>query len=347
MKVIRFNNDENTLKLQLDSFDDMYLMERIVGKGDNVESRSFRRFRANETDIGEQKEVVVKICVEKTELDKGAAKLRFTGKIIKGHPEEFVKLGSYHTINVGEKDAIEVQKSIWKDYILKRIKQAVSDTKKPRLGVVALDEEKATIAYVRGYGIDIITEIYSHLSKRLKESDFEKQKEAYFGNVIKAMTNMQIDIIVIAGPGFTKDNLKKYIENKEITTGKKLVYTSASDSERSGVREAAKSDEVAKLIVQEHIRSEFRLLNTFLKGLNFNSSHYGAQQVKSSLDDYKAGIILVNDNLLNDEQIQSLLDIADNQKVEISIFNSDDEAGMQLANFKGIASISRSMLGSD
>lgn len=344
MKIIRFREDENTLKVQLDSFDDMYLMERIVGKGDNVESRSFRRFRANETDIGEQKEVVVKICIEKIELDKGASKLRFTGKIISGHPQEFVRLNSYHTINVGEKDVIEVQKEVWKDYILKRIKQAALDTKKPRLGVVALDEEKATIAYVRGYGIDIITEIYSHLSKRLKESDFERQKEAYFLNIIKAMSNMQIDIVVIAGPGFTKDNLKKYISNKETNIGKRLVYTSASDSERSGVREAAKSDEVAKLMAQEHIRSEFRLLNLFLKGLNFDSSCYGMEPVNSSLDEYKAGIILVNDNLLNDGQIQQLLDIADNQKVEISIFNSDDEAGMQLANFKGIASIAKSML---
>ena len=63
MRVVRFNSEENSLKLQLDSFDDLYLMERIVGKGDNVESRSFRRFRASETDIGEQKEVVVKVNV--------------------------------------------------------------------------------------------------------------------------------------------------------------------------------------------------------------------------------------------------------------------------------------------
>ncbi len=344
MRIIKFNQDESSLKVQIDSFDDLYLMERVVGRGDNVESRSFRRFRAHETDIGEQKEVVIKINVEKLELDKGAGKLRFTGKIISGHPEEFVKLSSYHTINVGEKDVIEIQKTTWKEYILKRIKQAVLDTKKPRLGVVALDEEKATIAYVKGYGIDIITEIYSHLSKRLKEADFSKQKEIYFKDVIKAISNMPVEIIVIAGPGFTKDNIKKYMENNEISLGKKIVYVPVSDSERSGVREAAKSDEVSKIITQEHIRNEFQLLNKFLSGLNFNASAYGVEQVMDQLNEYKSGVVLVNDNMLNDEKIQQVLDCADARKVEISIFNSDDEAGMQLANFKGLASIAKSML---
>lgn len=346
MRVVRFNSEVNSLKLQLDSFDDLYLMERIVGKGDNVESRSFRRFRASETDIGEQKEVVIKVNVEKVDLDKGAGKLRFTGKIVSAHPEEFVKLNSYHTINVGERDIIDVEKqSPWKDYILRRIKQAVADTKKPRLAVVALDEEKATIAYVRGYGIDIITEIYSHLSKRLKEADFEKQKESYFKDIIKAITNMQIDIVVVAGPGFTKDNLKKYIESKEIKFDKKLIYVPASDAERSGVREAAKSDEVAKVMAQEHVRMEFKLLNTFLNGLNFSASAYGPENVLEMLNEYKAGAVLVNDNVLNDASIQKVLDAADLQKISIEIFNSEDEAGAQLSNFKSIACVSRAMMG--
>jgi protein pelota len=344
MKVLKFNDAENSLKVQIDSFDDLYLMARLISKDDKVEGRSFRRFKPSEDDKGEQKEVYIKINVEKTDLDKGANKLRLTGKIISGHPEEFIKFNSYHTINVGQRDIITIEKQEWKDYIIRRIKQAVADTKKPKLGVIAIDDEKATIAYIKGYGIDIISEIYSHLSKRLKEADFAKARDAYFDEIISSINNMEVDIVVIAGPGFMKDDIKKYIEEKRISTGKKLLYVTASDAERSGVREAAHSNAVLNAIEQDHLKDEFILLNTFMNGIQVNASFYGYENVKKALEEYKAGIVIVNDNVLNDKDIQTLLDIADMNKVPINIFNSDDEAGQQLSNFKSIAAISKQMI---
>ena len=107
MQIIIFFDATNTLKCRADSFDDLYLLQRIIANGDSIAAKSFRRFKANETDTGSQKEVFVKISVEKSELDKTSGKLRLTGKILEGHPEEFVKISSYHTINVGIGDAIE------------------------------------------------------------------------------------------------------------------------------------------------------------------------------------------------------------------------------------------------
>jgi len=344
MHILKLYESTSTMRLRPDSFDDLYLIERIVAAGDNIESKSYRRFKPSEGDVGEQKEVLVKISVEKVELDKGASKLRFTGKILWGRPEEFIRLQSYHTINVGIGDTLDIQKQEWKDYILKRIKQAVQDSKKPRLGVVALDDEKATIAYIRGYGIEITTEIYSKLSKRMKEKDYGIQREKYFNEIIGAINNLKVDIVAVAGPGFTKDDVKKYIERKMIKVEKRLVYIQASDAERGGIREAMQSDGVTMLLAQEQIKREFELLNKFLGGLNFNSSFYGIDQVTEALEKYDAAVVMVNDSVLNDKNIQQVLDIADRQKVKIEIFNSSDDAGSQLANFKGIAAISKRLL---
>ena len=344
MKVLKFNDAENTLKVQLDSFDDLYLMARIIAGGDTVEGKGLRRFRPNETDEGEQKEVFIKIQVEKTELDKGSGKLRVNGKIVSGRPEEFIRLNSYHTLNVGQTDVIEIHKEVWKDYILSRIKQAVRDTRKPRLGVIAMDDEKATIAYVKGYGVDVITEIYSHLSKRLKEKDFEKQRNAYFDTLIDDIRRMEIDIVVVAGPGFMKDDIKKYMEDKGVSTGKRLIFVQASDAERSGVREAAHSQAVMAALEQDILRDEFSLLNLFLRAMQVNAGWSGIEKVRASLQDYSSGVVLVNDSVLNDSSMQEVLDIADMNKVEIKIFNSEDEAGQQLSNFRNIASIAKQML---
>ncbi|MGC8888534.1 MAG: mRNA surveillance protein pelota [Candidatus Micrarchaeia archaeon] len=344
MRIIRFNDLANSLKLQPDSFEDLYLLARIISPGDIVEGRSFRRFQNEEGEKGEQKEVFLKISVEKTELDKSGERLRLTGKILSGNPEELVRIGSYHTINVGAGDAITITKKEWKDYILRRIKEAVNDTKKIKFGAIALDDEKATVANIRGYGIEVIAEVYSHLSKRMKEQDYEKARKQYFDEIINIMKNMNADTVLIAGPGFTREDLKRYIESNRIDVGKKLLFVPVSDAERSGIREAVQSGELAQFFEHEHLRKEFRLLNLFMQALQLGSAAYGLEGVGASLDSYEAGIVLVNDDLLNREDVQNLLDRADKQRVSIEIFNSSDEAGMQLAGFKGIASIFKSAL---
>ncbi|MEM4088718.1 MAG: mRNA surveillance protein pelota, partial [Candidatus Micrarchaeaceae archaeon] len=342
--VIRFFEDTGTMKLRADSFDDLYLLQRIITAGDVVEAKTHRRFKSYEGDVGTQKEVFARISVEKIELDKGALSLRFTGKIISGRPEKYVRIGSYHTITISPNDEFEVQKPQWKGYILERIREAALETRKQKLGVVALDDEKATIAYLRGYGIDVVAEIYSHLSKRMNEKEFAKQRSDYFNEIIGAINGMQTSHVVIAGPGFTKDDLKAYIEESNAKIEKNIIYAYASSAERSGIREALQDERIAKLFESEHLKHEFELLNKFLEGLRLNASFRGVEEVRRALESYEAAIVLVNDDMLNDQSVQRVLDVADAQKVKIEIFNSDDDAGMQLRSFGGISAIPKSLL---
>jgi protein pelota len=341
MKVIRFNTSTNALKLVPGSFDDLYLLARVIGAGDSVTASTYRRFRPSEGDVGEQKEVVLEVGVEKVEVDKNSHALRLTGKILSGHPEEYVRLGSYHTLNVMEGDELTIRKPEWKEYVLAMIRQAVLDARKPKLGIVAMDDEKATFAYVKGYGIEVVTEIYSRLSKKMKQAEYGKAREAYFDEIAKKVNGMAIDLVVIAGPGFTKDDLKKHLEAKNQRLEKKVVYTGASDAERSGVREAMQSEAVAKLLENEKIKREFDALNAFLGGLSFGHSFSGAEKVREALEAYQAGIVLVNDSVLNDERVKEVLDIAYAQRVEILVFNSEDDAGMQLHGFKDIVAVEK------
>jgi protein pelota len=153
---------------------------------------------------------------------------------------------------------------------------------------------------------------------------------------------MTIDMVVIAGPGFMKDDLKKHLETKGVRLEKKVVYVAASDAERSGIREAVQSAAVAKLLEGEKMKREFDALNAFLGGLAFGHSFAGAKKVRAALEEYGAGMVLVNDSVLNDREVKDVLDIAYGQRVEILVFNSEDDAGTQLHGFKDIAAIGKS-----
>ncbi|MCL5419279.1 MAG: mRNA surveillance protein pelota [Candidatus Marsarchaeota archaeon] len=339
MRIMRFNRVSNAIKLEPESFDDLYLLAMIIAPGDRVEGRGYRRFRASEGDVGEQKEVFIEVSVEKVEIDKSAGRLRLIGTILQGRPAEYVSMGGHHTINVAEGDIIDVMKPEWKEYILKRLKQAQAEARKPKLGIIVMDDEKALVSYIRGYGIDIVAELYSHLSKRMKEKDYGKQRVQYFNDIIKSAENMSVDIIIIAGPGFTKDDLRKHISDMNIETKKRLVYAAASDAERSGIREVMRSGTVGELLQNEHVKKEFEYLNVFLAQLRAGQAASGAEGVAKAIAEARPQRILVNDSAINEPAIKRVLDLADSKGIRIEIYNADDDAGMQLRSFRDIAAI--------
>lgn len=341
MKILKFYESENRLRLRVDTIDDLWTLQRIIFANDFVKSESLRKFRSSESDKGELKEVVIKLKVEKTEFDKTANRLRIMGKITEGRPLEYIKLNSYHTLNIGPEDTLEITKSEWHDYLVSVVKNAVHDTKKPRLGIVVIDDEKALPAYILGYGIDFKNDIYSNLSKRMSQKDFTEQQKKYFNEVLSVISDMKVDTVIIAGPGFTKDDLKKHGEETGFIKklSKKLLFEETSNAERPGVYELIKSEKVESILNRERIRAEFKYMEEFLGGLGSGKSKSGIDDVLEAIESYEAKAILVNDSVLGNPKIQGLLGSAEEKKLRIEIFNSIDEVGMQLHSFNDIACI--------
>jgi len=341
MKIVKFYENTGNLKIRADTLEDLWTIQRIVFPNDLVRSESERKFKSNESDEGELKKVVVTVRTEKTELDKTAMRLRILGKIVEGKPLDFIKLNSYHTINIAPGDVFEIIKSEWHGYIIDVVKNAVSDSKRPRLGLIALDDEKALPAYLLGYGLEFKNELYSRLSKRMSPKDFEEQKKKFFEEIISAVKNMVVDTVVIAGPGFKKDDLKLYMENSGMLKkiAKKIIFESISNAERSGIYELIKSDKFSRILEKERIRTEFKLIEEFLVNLNSGRSKYGVDKVEIALENMDANKILVNDSILGDPAVQQILAKAEEDRVKIEVFNSNDEVGLQLHAFKDIASI--------
>lgn len=341
MKIIKFYENVGSLKIRVDTLEDLWTAQRIIFVNDLVKSESERKFKSSESDKGELKKVIITVRAEKTELDKDAMRLRVLGKIVEGKPLEYIKINSYHTLNIAPGDIFEIIKSKWHDYIVDVVKNAVSDSKRPRLGIIVLDEEKALPAYLLGYGLEFRNEIYSRLSKRMSPKDFQEQQRKYYDAIINTVKEMVVDTVVVAGPGFTKDDVKSYGESSGILKklDKRVFFESISNSERSGVYELIKSDKFARILEKERIRDEFRLIEDFLTNLSTGKSKYGVGNVSIALENMEANVILVNDSILGDPAVQQLLTKAEGDRVKIEVFNSNDEVGVQLHSFKDIACI--------
>ncbi|MGC8571843.1 MAG: mRNA surveillance protein pelota [Candidatus Micrarchaeia archaeon] len=338
MKIIKFSENEGTLKIRVDNINDLWTIQRIIFKDDLVKSESLRKFKASDSDVGEMKEVIIKVKVEKTEFDKNTNRLRISGKIVDGRPLDYVKLGSYHTLNINEGDLLEITKIHWPNYIRDLIKEAIENTKKAILGIIVVDDEKALFAYLLGYGISFGNEIYSHLSKRMSQKDFQEQEKKYYQKILDLCNTMNVDTIIIAGPGFTKDNIKEFAERNEFfkKINKKIIFESVSSAERSAVYELIKSENVGKLLEKEKVRKEFKLMEDFLNAYSIGKGVYEIKNIKNAIENYEINTILVNDNVLGNEEFQKVLELAEKNKIKIEIISSDDEIGVQLHSFKDI-----------
>ena len=84
----------------------------------------------------------MKLKVESVEFSENANKLRITGVIVSGHPEEFVQVGEHHTLDVDEGSGIEVEKE-FNLYEKKMLQESKKQSKK--LFIVLIDESEARV----------------------------------------------------------------------------------------------------------------------------------------------------------------------------------------------------------
>lgn len=342
MKVIRFDWKAGELKAVAENSEDLWHLERVMEIGDEVEGKSFRRFKMSEGEAGEKKLVTIRLAAEKIEFSEHANKLRVTGPIKSGSPEEFVQIGSYHTLDVELNFPVKIIKQ-WKQWQVDRLKQAQKETKRPKLEVVVLDEEKAVFARLKAKGVDFAFEIKNNAGGKGDEKREEKTK-SYFGEIMKKVGESGTGKTVIAGPGFTKDNLKKFISERQPDLLKKIIFETCSNAEESGVYELLKRGVLTKAVQDERVAREFELIEKLMAEIGRESGMavYGEAEVRKASEYSALGELFIVDELLRKHgQAEKLLEEAESKKVKITVFSSENDAGKQLQGLGGIAGILR------
>ncbi len=341
VRIIGIDKGTGELKLVPENTEDLWHIERVLSEGDIVKARSFRRFKLQEGDSGEKKAINVEIEAKKIEFHKHANILRVTGVIRSGTPEEFVQIGSHHTIDIEPDRPFSITKD-WKNYQLDRLRKAQKETKRPKLGIAALDERKAAFALLRGYGLDFTSELSSSGSK--KDERHEEKEREFFGEVASILSHMEVERIIVAGPGFAKDNLKKFISQKNPSLLKKISFEQASSAEKSGVYELMKNGVVERIAGEQRVEKEFRLMEKLLAEIGKNSglASYGKKEVAQAIE-YKAveELFVLDELLRKDKGVEQMLEQAEKLSCPITVFSFENEPGRQLQGLGGIAAILR------
>ena len=346
MRVERrvLKKDEGEIKLIPQSLDDIWHLQHIIDKGDLISSYAWRDI-SNSTDKirpdkQEKKKIWMGIDVEETKFHKFSNRLRITGKIRTG-----TDIGQYQTLNIEPGSEISIFKERWKKDQLERIDDAVKASNQPKVIIITIEEGEASVGILRQYGID---ESFN-ISLSSGKSGGESKRTEFFADLVKQTVNLFSEgtKIIIAGPGFTKNDLYKYIKERHPQLVDSIILEDVSSIGVSGYQEVLRRGAIEKIINEDRLSKETRYIDILLREIATDGlAAYGMVEVKKSNEFGAIDTLLILDQFLRDkrdlsEDIDSFLNEVEAKGGRLIIFSSDFEPGKKLAGLGGIAAILR------
>ncbi|MDD1770197.1 MAG: mRNA surveillance protein pelota [Methanomassiliicoccales archaeon] len=341
MRVLHQDTRTGEIKLLVDNMDDLWHLYNIIEKGDLVLAVTYRREEAKSDKVraerGEKKRVFLGIRVDKVEFHEFESRLRITGVIEQG-PQD---LGAFHTLNLELGDNITIIKEHWRDSTLERIKRAIEDTNRPTIVFVSIENDEATIAVLRQYGIQNVATIYGPSSGKQYE---QKEDLSFFDEVIEKVKQLATGEVplVILGPGFAKEELLSEGKEKAPELFKKAFIYHTGQAGMAGIHELMKEGLGAEVLEGSRVAQETNAVERMLEEIAKDGPvAYGPKEVDEAATAGAVESLLVLDVLLREKDMDPLLKKVEGARGSVMVVSEHHEAGKKLEALGGIAALLR------
>ncbi|WP_435333132.1 mRNA surveillance protein pelota [Haloarchaeobius sp. TZWWS8] len=331
-----------------ESLDDLWHLQYVLEPGDVVAGDTTRRIQRDDEQLrdtgGEREPMWVGIGVEDVEFHKFANRLRVSGTIDRCSRED--QLGHHHTLNVEEHDEIEVEK-VWKPDQLERLEEAEDSAENPDVAIATIEEGEAHIHTVAQYG----TEERGSFTGTTGKGEYARGRSELFAELAEALARMDVDAIILAGPGFTKQDAYKYIEDKHPQVAELVTVVDTASVGDRGVHEVLKRGAVEDVQRETRIAEEAEYIDELTTRIaQGHEAAYGPDEVQKAADYGAIETLLVLDEKLREERgpdgewsfdVNDLITDVERKGGEITVFSSEFPPGKQLRNLGGIAALLR------
>ncbi len=323
------------IRLFPESIDDLWHLRHLINPGDLVFAATFRSVDAASDKIRpekmEKRLVRLGIRAERVEFSEHGIRLRLTGLI-----EQGADAGAYHTINIETGFEISVIKE-WRPLDLERIERAVKASVYGVIHILTLEEGEAELFRLRQYGPESVITITAGSGKG-GESD---TRAGFFDQVLLPLSTLSGPLI-IAGPGFIKDDFIKFAKTRSCPAADRAVVVETRRIGRGAVQEMIGKGALETLMNDLQLSREVRLMDEVLLRISREGAvAYGHREVQEAVESGAADQVLVADTLLHNKEILQLIQKAETIRATIVVLSSGFEPGERLIALGGIAALLR------
>jgi protein pelota len=349
MKIKEEDEKEGIVEIVPETLDDLWHLSHISEVGDNASSLTTRRIQDTSgdklrCDRGVKRTFNLGLDIENITFQLFTGKLRLTGVITKG-PDDLVPLGSHHTLEVKLNTPITIKKDRWQKWAINRLNLAIEASKKLSAIIVVLEDDTATLGLMRQYGIEYYGPIKGHVSgKRIVDKNRQKNIIQFYEKVIESIEKFDsIQNIVIAGPGFVKNDFYDYLTDKHSDLAKISIIEATGSGGRNGIAEVLKKGTVEKLTSENRVAIEMGAVDNLLTEIAKNSSKvaYGVKQTTDAINLGAVSRLLILDTKVPENNMGEAMDMVENMKGEVMVISSEHDGGKQLESLGGMAAILR------
>ncbi|WP_254534975.1 mRNA surveillance protein pelota [Halomarina litorea] len=331
-----------------ESVDDLWHLNYILEPGDRVGGDTSRRVRRDDEQLrdsgGEREHMYVTLAVEETEFARFANRLRVSGTIEDCSRED--QLGFHHTLNVEQQEELEVTKH-WKPDQLERLEEAVEARDSTDVVIVTVEEAAAHVHDVAQYGAEERVALTGPTGK----GEYARSRSELFAELTDVLRRLEVDAIILAGPGFTKQDAYKYIEEEAPEVAELITMVDTSAVGDRGVHEVLKRGAVEDVQAETRIAREAELIDRLMQEIaSGEKAAYGVEAVEEAAEFGAVETLLVVDERLRQERggdgewtvdANELLETVDQKGGDIVVFSHEFDPGEQLEQLGGVAAILR------
>jgi len=331
-----------------ESLDDLWHLQYVLEPGDRIEGQTTRRIQREDDrvrDTGGQREPMgVVLAVEDVEFHKFANRLRVSGEIEGASRED--QIGHHHTLNVEEFDEVTIEKA-WKPDQLERLEEAEEARENPDIAIVTVEEGAAYVHTVSQYG----TEEYASIAGPTGKGEYARARSELFSELASVLASLDVDAIVLAGPGFTKEDAKKHVADDHPELAELITTVDTSSVGDRGVHEVLKRGVLEEVQAETRIAEEAELIDELMRRIKEGETAvYGPEAVAEAAEYGAVETLLILDQRLREERggegewgidANGVIESVERQGGDVTVFSAEFDPGKQLSGLGGIAALLR------
>lgn len=349
MRILHQDRDRGLVKLRPDSLDDLWHLHHIVEEGDTATAFTHRRQEEAQdkqrAGRGEKVGMTLGVLVEEVEFHEFSNRLRVRGPIVEG-PEEH---GAYHTLNIEEgKELTIVKPGGWRRMHLERIQEAVDATERPRVTFLSMEDDEATLAVLRQYGVQEVATLAGPTGGKMYEDGRTGTKREFWGEIVAKLqrTRPRGAPLVVVGPGFAKEDFLDWAQEHHPDAVEGALVEGTGQAGMTGVQEAMKRGLADRVAKDARVARETKLVEgVFEEIAREGPATYGVDHVDRAIDLGAVEMLLVTDELVREGRGEELLDRVEQLGGEGHVVSTKHEAGEKLEALGGAAAKLRYRVG--
>ena len=353
---------DGSVDIIIDDEEDLWSLYNIISKGDYIKTAMFRKIQHESGGKiqSTKKKLILTIHIEEISYEQADGIIRIKGKNVTQNND--IAIGQYQTCELSKGSYFSLYKKYWDEMSIDTLVAATDSKLSSDVAAVMMEEGVAHLFFLTKHMTTLIGKIQQKIpKKRNGATGHDKYKKEFFNKVlnqlIKQINFDNIKCVIVASPGFTKDEFGDYMTNqineneKNFSSLKKnlnkFIYVHASSGYKQSLEEILIKPDIKRLIKDTKSIDDSTVIERFNEtlSLDMDKVFFGVKSFDIAYEKKAIKTLIITDGFLRNISITLRKRLAPMFKrlkssgVEFYKLSSQNIGGEKIDSFGGLVGI--------